>query len=99
MQSTLTSKGQATIPKEVREYLGIKPGDTVKFFFGAKGEVYMLPTTDIMSVAGILYRPGRKPASIKQMNEAAMDYAAQQDQRTKTPPAKRGTRDASRKVR
>ena len=88
MQSTLTSKGQATIPKEVRDYLGLKPGDTVKFFFGAKGEVYMLPTVDIMSLGGALRRPGQKAASIREMNEAAMDYVVELDQRTKSSARK-----------
>ena len=26
MESTITSKGQATIPKAIREHLGLKPG-------------------------------------------------------------------------
>jgi AbrB family looped-hinge helix DNA binding protein len=31
MESAITSKGQATIPKAIREHLGLKPGDRVKF--------------------------------------------------------------------
>ncbi len=34
VQSTLTVKGQATLPKAVRDHLGLKPGDRVKFFGG-----------------------------------------------------------------
>ena len=42
MQATLSSKGQATIPKAVRERLQIKPGDRFKFFFHPDG-VIILP--------------------------------------------------------
>jgi AbrB family looped-hinge helix DNA binding protein len=33
MEATLSSKNQATIPKAVREYLHLRPGDRFKFFF------------------------------------------------------------------
>ncbi|HEV2991113.1 MAG TPA: AbrB/MazE/SpoVT family DNA-binding domain-containing protein [Candidatus Angelobacter sp.] len=33
MESAISVKGQATIPKVVREYLGLKPGDRIKFFY------------------------------------------------------------------
>ena len=39
MPATVTTKGQITIPKEVRDYLGIKPGSTVGFRRGSDGEV------------------------------------------------------------
>jgi AbrB family looped-hinge helix DNA binding protein len=39
MQSTLTSKGQVTLPKKFRDYLGLQPGATVSFSLGAQGEV------------------------------------------------------------
>ena len=39
MPATVTAKGQITIPKEVRDYLGIKPGSTVGFKRGPKGEI------------------------------------------------------------
>ena len=31
MSSQLTSKGQVTIPKKVRDFLGIKPGSAIEF--------------------------------------------------------------------
>ena len=32
MESSITAKGQATIPKAIRDHLRLKPGDRVKFF-------------------------------------------------------------------
>lgn len=37
--TTLTSKGQVTIPKPVRDRLGVKPGDEVAFEMAADGRV------------------------------------------------------------
>jgi antitoxin PrlF len=41
MATTVTSKGQVTIPKKVRELLGIAPGSAVDFELAATGEVVL----------------------------------------------------------
>lgn len=41
MSTTVTSKGQVTIPKAVRDILGLKPGMRVEFQGGADGEVIL----------------------------------------------------------
>lgn len=43
MPTNLTSKGQVTVPKSVREYLGLKPGSAVTFERMASGEVVLRP--------------------------------------------------------
>jgi len=43
MTSTLTSKGQVTLPKKFRDYLGLRPGSSVGFSLGAHGEVIVSP--------------------------------------------------------
>lgn len=45
MPATVTTKGQITIPKEVREYLGIKPGSTVGFRRADNGDVVIVLDT------------------------------------------------------
>lgn len=82
MDLTLTSKGQTTIPKEVREHLGVKPGDKVKCVLLPDGRAYLLPRKSVMEVSGILHQPGRRPVSVKQMNEAVAQAAFEADQRT-----------------
>jgi AbrB family looped-hinge helix DNA binding protein len=68
MESAITSKGQATIPKEIREHLGLKPGDRVKFFVHPDGSVVLLPKVPVSALRGVLKRP-RKAVSIEEMNE------------------------------
>jgi antitoxin PrlF len=43
MSTKVTSKGQVTIPKSVREYLGLKAGRAVSFELNAAGEVVLCP--------------------------------------------------------
>jgi len=52
MSSTVTSKGQVTIPKKVREHLGIQPGTAVDFELTPSGEV-------VIRTAGRRRRPRR----------------------------------------
>jgi antitoxin PrlF len=62
--ATITSKGQTTIPKEIRDHLHLKPGDKVDFVVEEDGRVSMEPSTiDIGDLKGILHRPGMKALS------------------------------------
>jgi AbrB family looped-hinge helix DNA binding protein len=82
--AAVTSKGQITIPLEVRKKLGIKPGDRVRFIKGVKGEYVLKPKDDaaepkaefvfkpktgtIMDMLGCIRWTG-KPVTIEKMNE------------------------------
>jgi AbrB family looped-hinge helix DNA binding protein len=75
MESAITTKGQATIPKAVRQHLGLKPGDRVKFFIHPDGSVVLLPKRSAAILRGIVKRrPG--PVSIDEMSAAAAAGAA-----------------------
>jgi AbrB family looped-hinge helix DNA binding protein len=68
--STVTSKGQTTIPKEIRSRLHLKPGDRVEFVVDQDGRVVVLPATvDAAELAGILKSPSR-PVTVEEMNQA-----------------------------
>lgn len=74
--ATLTSKGQTTIPKDVREYLGLRPGDRMEFILEEGGRVLLLRAThDIRELSGMLPKPSR-PASIEDMNRAIRKRAS-----------------------
>jgi antitoxin PrlF len=71
--ATLTSKGQLTVPKEVRERLDLKPGDRVEFVFLPDGTVRFLPLNlPISALKGMLGRPPQR-LSRKQLDEAIRD--------------------------
>jgi AbrB family looped-hinge helix DNA binding protein len=65
MEATLSSKGQVTIPKSVRDRLQLKPGDRFKFFFHPDG-VIILPKIPTSRLKGILPKPA-KPVSLEEM--------------------------------
>lgn len=74
--ATLTSKGQITIPVEVRRKLGLKPGDRIDFVMEAGGEVRLKakkrPLGDLL---GILRAAVKMPLSVEQMHHAVLEAA------------------------
>ena len=69
--ATLTSKGQTTIPKEIRELLGLSPGDKLDFVVESDGRVVLRPATlDVRALRGMLRSKARKPVSLEQMDRA-----------------------------
>ena len=70
MESALTIKGQATIPKAIREHLRLEPGDRIKFFKHPDGTVVILPKLPTARLKGIASGRRRRPASIAEMDEA-----------------------------
>lgn len=75
--STITSKGQITIPKEVQEALNLRPGDRLDFII-EQGRVYVQPANvDVRLLSGLLHKPERQPVSLEEM-EAAIDRGARE---------------------
>jgi AbrB family looped-hinge helix DNA binding protein len=73
--ATLTSKGQLVIPKAIREYLRLRPGDRLDFIIQDNGEVVIRPAvTDVHELKGILKKPGRKPVSVVAMQKAIRQH-------------------------
>jgi AbrB family looped-hinge helix DNA binding protein len=67
--AALSSKGQITIPIEVRKKLGLKTGDRIGFIENENGEFVLKPKTgSIMNLKGIIKWTG-KPVTIQEMNE------------------------------
>ena len=71
--ATLTSKGQITVPKEVRDQLKLKTGQKFEFRVDG-GQVVMRPrNTDVTKLRGIVkVRPGQR-VTIEEMNETIAD--------------------------
>lgn len=81
MESAITVKGQATIPKAIREHLRLKPGDRVKFFVHPDGSVVLLPKRPASALRGIV-RARQRPVTIEEMTEAVAEGGAGATRRT-----------------
>ena len=69
--ATMTSKGQVTLPKEIRDQLNLSAGDKIDFVVGDGREVRLLPRNkSIWDLKGKLKRPGQKPVSLEDMDKA-----------------------------
>lgn len=66
----ITSKGQTTIPKHIRDRIGLRAGDHVYFFINGDGDIVIRPRSgSAKSLYGMLKRP-EKSLSIEEMDEA-----------------------------
>ena len=54
MESVLTSRGSATIPKAIRDHLHLSPGDKIKFFVHPDGSVGILPKIPTSALKGLV---------------------------------------------
>ncbi|MGH9441939.1 MAG: AbrB/MazE/SpoVT family DNA-binding domain-containing protein [Thermoanaerobaculia bacterium] len=69
----LTSKGQITVPKGIREALRVQPGDRIEFMTSSAGEVVVKATNrSISELYGALKKPGRRPVSLTEMDRAIL---------------------------
>ena len=73
MESAITVKGQATIPKQVREHLGLKPGDRLKFFLHPDGTVVLLPKVPARALRGMLHSRRRRAVTTAEMARAVAE--------------------------
>jgi AbrB family looped-hinge helix DNA binding protein len=71
--ATLTSKGQITIPKSVRDCLRLHTGDRIEFVVHDSSEALLRPITKgVDEVFGKLHDPKRSPLTVEQMNAAVV---------------------------
>jgi AbrB family looped-hinge helix DNA binding protein len=75
VEAAITAKGQATIPKAIRERLGVKPGDRIKFFVHPDGSVVLLPKRPVSELRGIV-KARQRSATIE---DVLVRYLAQDD--------------------
>lgn len=74
--ATLTSKGQLTVPREVRARLGLEPGDRVSFTAVEDGYKLVALHTDVRELRGRFAGRRRRAASIDELNEAIAQEAS-----------------------
>ncbi|MBS0445137.1 MAG: AbrB/MazE/SpoVT family DNA-binding domain-containing protein [Proteobacteria bacterium] len=92
MFATLTSKGQVTLPKEIRERLGLDAGSMLDFQILEDNTItarQVLP--DARRIRGLLKSPHAAPPTVEQMDEAVSKLL-----RDKHAPARRSRKSSSR---
>jgi AbrB family looped-hinge helix DNA binding protein len=66
--ATITSKGQTTIPKDIRDCLGLQPKDQIQFTLVADETVIMrVKKRSIRELYGLLHDPDRKTIPLEEM--------------------------------
>lgn len=80
--ATLTSKGQMTLPKEVRNDLNLKPGDKIDFV-KIGGRYELRPRNrNAVDLGGMLHRPGMRPMTIEEMDEGIAEAVRERNERS-----------------
>jgi antitoxin PrlF len=67
-RAKLTSKGQITIPKQVRERLNLRAGDRVEFTMEGEDRVLLRPARGrVLDLEGALHRPGSPAVALDEL--------------------------------
>lgn len=74
--ATLTSKGQTTVPKKIREHLRLQVGDRIEFLIEEDGRVVLVPASyHAADLAGMLPRP-KRAVSLERMRSVIRQRGA-----------------------
>jgi antitoxin PrlF len=66
----VTTKGQITVPKPIREHLKLVKGDRIEFLIGVNGKVTIMPATaDVRELKGMVAKPAKR-VTVADMNQA-----------------------------
>jgi len=68
IESAVTAKGQTTLPRQVRQQLGLQPGDRIRYIL-SDGEVRLLKARSVMELEGMLARPGQPAVTLEEMDQ------------------------------
>jgi antitoxin PrlF len=74
--ATLTTKGQITIPAEVRKNLNVDTGDRVEFVLISPGRYEFVAATQEVTALKGMFGPAKKAVSIEAMNAAITQRGA-----------------------
>ena len=74
MEATLTSKGQITIPKKVREHLQLRTGDRLDFRIEKDGSIRIYPIArKVAEVFGAFAEKAARPYSTAEVKDRLRD--------------------------
>ena len=87
-EATVTSKSQITLPKAVRDALGVAPGDKIQFVPAWQGYRLIVIKGDITGLRGILKGRRKTPLSIDDMNQAIAEMGSRSERDPQAAPAR-----------
>lgn len=87
--ATLTSKSQITVPKAVREALGVGPGDRIQFVPAWHGFRLVVIKGDITTMRGALRGRRKTPVTIEEMNQAIAEMGSRPESDARRRSGKR----------
>lgn len=76
-ESTITVKGQTTLPKDIRGALNLSPGDRIRYILLDGGEVRILRVGSARRLKGILADAAQSAVSLEEMDEAIAKGASE----------------------
>lgn len=82
IELTVTAKGQITLRQAVLDHLGLRPGDRVSVALRPDGRAELRPLRakpEVAASRGVLKRPGRRPVTLEEMQDAIEAGAAGDD--------------------
>lgn len=89
MFATVTDKGQVTVPKEIRDQLGIVPGSRLAFQVESDGSLRVRPQKrGSANLAGLLHDPSRVASTIEGMDDAVTRHLVADDARIEAATGK-----------
>ena len=95
MRAAVTSKGQLTLPKAIRQQLNLRPGSRLDFSVNEQGWLMARPVTNTaLSLAGILRRPGQAAVTVEAMADAVEAAAAGLNGPVNATPKRKAARKA-----
>lgn len=76
--ATISSKGQVTIPKAIRDKYHLESGDKIEFLEDTQGVVTIWPVTQSITKLKGMIAKQEKPVSIEEMNRAILEEGGRQ---------------------
>ncbi|WP_082662235.1 AbrB/MazE/SpoVT family DNA-binding domain-containing protein [Terracidiphilus gabretensis] len=101
-RSKITSKGQITLPAELRKALGVKPGEEVVFLPGENSSFRIRRVGPIDELYGIVrklgYAQDGPPLTDLEMKEAIGEHVAELDEATKSDAGRRRAKRSGKRA-
>ena len=80
--ATITSKGQTTIPKDVRDRLDLRPGDRVEFVVRDDGTALVIPVKSRLADLKGCLPPPERALTLEQLDDAVGEAVVARSRRS-----------------